>query len=79
MTRTSSGCDAAPSSLSSPSSPNSSLSECLRQSSNDETPTVKSSSPFLGFFSFLVCLADCTFARPTPTHGGRVSSLFIDS
>lgn len=52
VTRTSSGCDVTLSSLSSPSNPNSSLSECVRQSSNNETPTVKSSSSFLGFSFF---------------------------
>lgn len=50
VTRTSSGCDVTPSSLSSPSHPNSSLGECFRQSSSVETPTVKSSSSFLGLF-----------------------------
>lgn len=48
--RTSSGCDVTPPSLSSPSNPNS-FSECLRQSSNDDT-VKKNSSSFLGFFLF---------------------------
>lgn len=51
VTRTSSGCDVTLSSLSSPSNLNSSLSECVCQS-NNETPTVKSNSSFLGFFFF---------------------------
>lgn len=74
VTRTSSGCDVTLSSPQPSSLNSSSLSECLRQSSSHETPTVV--PLFWDFFSLaFFFFADCTFTCPTRTPG--VSYLLI--